>query len=183
MAFRMDKLTVKGQEAVQAAHSLAEQAGHRQLAPLHLLKGLLSEPDGIPRAILEKIGVNLRQLESQIDGELQRLPSSSGSNMEIGPSRELMQVLEAAQKQADSMQDQFVSTEHLLLAVTKVDDAAKRLLEINGIQEADLLAAMQAVRGGHSVTDQNPEDKYQALEKYGKDLVDLARKGKIDPVI
>jgi ATP-dependent Clp protease ATP-binding subunit ClpB len=179
----MDKLTVKAQDAVQAAHSLASDAGQRQIVPLHLLKALLAEPGGIPRAILEKLGVNLRRLDSQIESELKRLPSSTGSNMEIGAGRELMQVLEAAQKQADAMHDQFVSTEHLLLALTKVEDAAQRLLQINGIQEQDLLAAMQAVRGGQSVTDQNPEDKYQALEKYGKDLVDLARKGKIDPVI
>jgi ATP-dependent Clp protease ATP-binding subunit ClpB len=179
----MDKLTVKAQEAVQNAHSLAEEAGHRQLVPLHLLKALLAEPGGIPRAVLEKLGTNLRQLESQVDAELHRLPSSSGSNMEIAPSRELMQVLETAQKLADSMQDQFVSTEHLLLALTKVEDAAKRLLQINGIEENDLLTALRAVRGGHSVTDQHPEEKYQALEKYGKDLVELARKGKIDPVI
>jgi ATP-dependent Clp protease ATP-binding subunit ClpB len=183
MAFRMDKLTVKAQEAVQAAHALADGAGNRQIAPLHLLKALLAEPGGIPRAVLERIGVNLRQLDTQVEGELKRLPSSSGSNMDVGASRELMQVFEAAQKLADSMQDQFVSTEHLLLALTKVDDAAKRLLQLNGVEEQDLLTAMQAVRGGHSVTDQNPEDKYQALEKYGKDLVDLARKGKIDPVI
>ncbi|MFV0446333.1 MAG: ATP-dependent chaperone ClpB [Planctomycetaceae bacterium] len=183
MAFRMDKLTVKAQESVQAAHELASDAGNRQIAPLHLLKALLAERDGIPNAILSKLGVNLHQLGTQIDAELKRLPSSSGSNMEIGAGKELMQVLEAAQKQADVMQDQFVSTEHLLLALTRVDDAAQRLLQINGIQEQDLLSAMQAVRGGHSVTDQNPEDKYQALEKYGKDLVELARKGKIDPVI
>ncbi len=183
MAFRMDKLTVKAQEAVQNAHSLAEEAGHRQLVPLHLLQALLKEPDGIPRAVLGKLGANLRQLESQVEGELRRLPSSSGSNLDIAPSRELMQVLETAQKLADSMQDQFVSTEHLLLALTKVEDAAKRLLQINGIEEDDLLTALQAVRGGHTVTDQHPEEKYQALERYGKDLVELARKGKIDPVI
>jgi ATP-dependent Clp protease ATP-binding subunit ClpB len=183
MAFRIDKLTVKAQEAVQQAHALASEKGNGQIQPLHLLASLLAEGEGIPRAILQKLGVNARQLESQIDGELGRLPSSSGSNIEPSGSRELMQVLEAAQKQADSMQDQFVSTEHLLIALTKVDSPAKRLLQINGVEEKDVLEAMKSVRGGHSVTDQNPEDKYQALQKYGKDLVDLARKGKIDPVI
>ncbi|MEZ6057145.1 MAG: ATP-dependent chaperone ClpB [Planctomycetaceae bacterium] len=183
MALRMDKLTVKGQEAVQKGHSLAESAGHRQLTPLHLLAGLLAESDGIPRAILGKIGVNLGQLNSQVEGELKRLPSSSGSNVDIAPSREFIQVADAAQKLADSMGDQFVSTEHLLIGLTKIDDAAKRLLQVNGIEESDLTKAMKTVRGGHSVTDQNPEDKYQALLRYGKDLVDLARRGKIDPVI
>jgi ATP-dependent Clp protease ATP-binding subunit ClpB len=183
MPFRPEKMTVKAQESVQSAHALAEEQGHRQIVPLHLLKALLTESGGIPRAILDKIGANVSQLETMIDGELQRLPSSSGSNIDVGASRELMQVLEAAQKIADSMQDQFASTEHLLLALTGVEDAAKRLLSLNGIAESDLLSAMRAVRGGHSVTDQHPEDKYQALEKYGHDLVELARQGKIDPVI
>jgi len=183
MAFRMDKLTVKAQEAVQAAHGAASDAGHRQIMPLHLLKALIAEPDSIPRAILDRLGTSVRQLDAQVDGELKRLPSSTGSNVEIGASRELMQVFDAAQKQADAMGDQFLSTEHLLLGLTRVDDAAKRLLQLNGVEEGDLLTAMKSVRGGHSVTDQNPEDKYQALEKYGKDLVELARQGKIDPVI
>jgi ATP-dependent Clp protease ATP-binding subunit ClpB len=183
MAFRMDKLTVKSQEAIQQAHARAEERGHRQLTPLHLLAALLSEPDGVPRAILSRVGVNLRQLESQIEAELRRLPSSTGSNVELTPSRELVQVLEAAQKQAASMNDQYVSSEHLLLALTRVEDAARRLLQINGIEEGDLLKAMQAVRGGHQVTDPHAEEKYQALQRYGKDLVELARQGKIDPVI
>ncbi len=183
MAFRMDKLTAKAQEAVQNAHALASEKGHRQLAPLHLLHGLLAERDGIPFAILAKLGVNTSQLRTQVDREIDRLPSSSGSNVDIQPSRELMQVFEAAQKQADSMQDQFVSTEHLLLALTKTDDGARRLLQINGIEEQDLTKAMQSVRGSHHVTDAHPEDKYQALLRYGKDLVALARDGKVDPVI
>ena len=183
MAFRPDKLTVKAQESIQVAHSLAEQQGHSQIVPLHLLHGLLQESDGIPRAILDRIGTNVGQLQSMVDSELDRLPTSSGSNLDVGASRELMSVFDEAQKTADSMHDQFVSTEHLLLALTKVDDAAKRLLSLNGIEESDLQNAMQSVRGGHSVTDQHPEDKYQALEKYGHDLVELAREGKIDPVI
>ena len=183
MAFRPEKLTVKAQESVQQAQSLAQEAGHRQIVPLHLLKALLMEPEGIPRAILAKIGANVSQLQGLVDAELGRLPSSSGSNIDAGASRELMSVFDAAQKTADTMHDQFVSTEHLLLGLTKVDDAAKRLLSLNGIEENDILSAMRAVRGSNTVTDQHPEDKYQALEKYGHDLVELARLGKIDPVI
>ncbi len=183
MAFRMDKLTVKAQEAVQNAHTVAQESGHRQLTPLHLLRGLLMDPEGIPRALLSKLGANVRQIESQVTSELSRLPSSTGSNADIGASRELLQVFDEAQKTADSMQDQFVSTEHLFLALTKVDDPAQKLLKINGVENKDILEALKAVRGGHKVTDQHPEDKYQALEKYGKDLVELARQGKIDPVI
>jgi ATP-dependent Clp protease ATP-binding subunit ClpB len=183
MAFKMDKLTAKSQEAVQSAHALALEKGHRQLVPLHLLHALLQETEGIPRAILEKIRANVNQIRSMTESELARLPSSSGSNMEIGGSQELMQVFDEADKAASSMQDQFISTEHLFLALTKVDDPAKRVLQLNGVEESDITQAMKAVRGGHQVTDPHPEDKYQALEKYGKDLVELARQGKIDPVI
>ncbi|TWT59088.1 Chaperone protein ClpB [Thalassoglobus neptunius] len=183
MAIQFDKFTTKAQKAVQDAHSIAEERNNRQLLPLHLLTALVQDPEGIPRAILKKIGIEATRLITMIDGELDRLPASSGSNLEISPSRESIQVFEEAQKTASSMQDQFVSTEHLFLALTKVEDAAKRLLHLNGIETDDLMQAMKAVRGGHQVTDQHPEDKYQALEKYGKDLVELAREGKVDPVI
>ncbi|MEZ6144570.1 MAG: ATP-dependent chaperone ClpB [Planctomycetaceae bacterium] len=183
MAFRPEKLTAKAQEAVQNAHGLAQEKGHRQIQPLHLLQGLLRESDSIPRAILAKIGANVSQIQKMVDSELDRLPSSSGSNMEIGASPDLMKVFDAAEKLAESMRDQFVSTEHLFVGLTKVEDAAKRLLSLNGVEENDILTAMKAVRGGNTVTDQHPEDKYQALEKYGHDLVEMARQGKIDPVI
>jgi len=183
MAVRFDKFTVKAQEAVQNAQQLAESKGHRSLVPLHLLKALVEETDGIVRPLLQKIGVNVKQLSSLIDSELKRLPSSTGSNIGLSASSEINQVFEAAQKQADQMKDSFVSTEHLLLALSQVKDAAQRLLRANGVEQADILSALQSIRGNQQVTDQNPEDKYQALEKYGKDLVALARQGKIDPVI
>jgi len=183
MAFQMDKLTAKSQEAIQNTHQLAQEMNHRQLTPLHLLKSLLQESDGIPRAILTKLGANVSQLQTMVDGELKRLPSSTGSNVEITASRELMQVFDEAQKFAATLQDQFVSTEHLFVALTRVEDAARRLLKLNGIEEKEIVDAMKQVRGGQHVTDAHPEDKYQSLEKYGKDLVELARAGKIDPVI
>ncbi len=184
MAFRFDKLTVKSQEAVQQAQSEAENKGHQQLLPLHLLKSLLIEEQGIVRPLLQKIGVKIPQLEAMVDGELNRLPKVSGGGTgQVAASREVMQVFDAATQAADQMKDQFVSTEHLLLGLTKVDDAAKRLLSLNAIEEKDILNALRTVRGSQQVTDQSPEDKYQALEKYGKDLVELARQGKIDPVI
>ncbi len=183
MAFRPEKLTAKAQEAVQNAHGLAQEQGNAQIQPLHLLHGLLRESDGIPRAILAKIGANVSQIQTMVDSEIERLPSSTGSNMDVGASADLMKVFDAAEKLADSMQDQFVSTEHLFVGVTQVEDAAKRLMSLNGVEENDILTAMKAVRGGNTVTDQHPEDKYQALEKYGHDLVEMARQGKIDPVI
>ncbi len=183
MAYRPEKFTVKSQDAVQAAQQFAESKGHRQLVPLHLLHALLAEADGVPRALLQKIGVNFTQLTKMLDSELGRLPSSSGSNVPLGASSEVMKIFDAAQKLATQMQDSFVSTEHLFLALTQVEDPAKKLLTLNGIEESDVLSALQAVRGGAQVSDQNPEEKYQALKKYGKDLVELARQGKIDPVI
>ncbi|MCG6155062.1 ATP-dependent chaperone ClpB [Rubinisphaera margarita] len=184
MAFKFDKLTVKAQEAVQNAQRLAEQRDHQQILPLHLLMALLEESDGVVKPLLQKIGANQQQLSTMIDGELKRLPSVSGSNAQAaGASRALMDLLDKAQTLAEQMHDQFVSTEHLLLALAEHDDQAKRLLELNGVKKQDILTALQTVRGGQTVTDQNPEDKYQSLERYGKDLVALAKQGKIDPVI
>jgi len=184
MAFKFDKLTVKAQEAVQNAQRLAEQRNHQQIQPLHLLMALLEESDGVVKPLLQKIGVNQQQLSNMVDGELKRLPSVSSSNAQsAGASRPLMDLLDKAQTLAEQMHDQFVSTEHLLLALAEHDDQAKRLLELNGVKKQDILTALQTVRGGQTVTDQNPEDKYQSLERYGKDLVALAKQGKIDPVI
>ncbi len=183
MAFRMDKLTVKAQEAIQHAQRAAENRNHQQLQPLHLLAALLEETDGIIRPLMQKIGANQQQLKSIVDAELQRLPAVSGSNAQVAPTRAFMDVLEQAQKLADGMKDQYVSTEHLLLALAEYKDQPQRLLELNGVTAQDVLEALRSVRGSQSVTDQNPEDKYQALERYGKDLVALARQGKIDPVI
>lgn len=181
MAFRPDKLTVKAQEAVQAAQQLAESQGHPQLTPLHLLKALLDEQQGIVRPLLEKIGIRVPQLRSIVDADIGKFPRGSGGQVSASPA--VMKVLDQANQQADVMKDSFVSTEHLLLALTQVDDQAQRVLKLNGVNEADVLSALKTVRGAQQVTDQNPEEKYQALEKYGKDLVALARQGKIDPVI
>ncbi|MBL8818817.1 MAG: ATP-dependent chaperone ClpB [Planctomyces sp.] len=184
MAFDPRKLTVKAAEALQRAQDLAEKRQHRLMRPLHLLKSLLDEQQGIVKPLLQKMGVPLAQLVSMIDGELGRIPQSSGSADEpVGAGSELVKVLNAAQKQAESMGDQFTSTEHLLIALTQVDDQAKRLLHLNGIEQSDVLDALKVIRGGQTVQDQNPEEKYQALEKYGRELVELARQGKIDPVI
>ncbi|MES2792376.1 MAG: ATP-dependent chaperone ClpB [Planctomycetota bacterium] len=183
MAYRLDKFTVKAQEALQRAQSLAQDNGHQQLQPLHILGAMLGEEQGIVKPLLQKIGTNVGQLEGIVDAEIKRLPKVSGGSGDVGLSSASQKVLDAAQKTADQMQDSFVSTEHLLLALTKVDDQVKRLLDLNGVDEQDVLNALKAVRGGQKVTDQSPEDKYQALQKYGHDLVALARQGKIDPVI
>ncbi len=183
MAFRPDKLTVKAQEAIQAAQQIAESQGHAQLVPLHLLKALLDEQGGIVRPLMEKVGIRVPQLLGIVDADLNKLPRSSGGSGQVGASTAIRQVLDKATELADGMKDSFVSTEHLLIALTQVDDQAQRVLKLNGVVEADVMNALKSVRGSQTVTDQHPEDKYQALEKYGKDLVALARLGKIDPVI
>ena len=185
MAFDPRKLTVKAGEAIQRAQELAEQRQHRILRPLHLLKSLIVEEDGLVGPVLQKLGVNVGRLQQQVDGELGRLPQSSGGSPgePVGAGAEAMRVLNAAKQQADVMGDAYTSTEHLLLALSQVEDQAKRLLSLSGVEERDLLEAVKGIRGGQTVQDQNPEVKLQALEKYGKDLVELARQGKVDPVI
>jgi len=182
MAFRMDKLTIKAQEAVAGAQELAAEHGHARIDPLHLLVALLKEEGGIVGPIIERIGVNRGQLDQIAEAELGHFPRVSGGSPP-GIGSELGQVLETARSEADNMKDEFVSTEHLLLALTKVDSKAKNVLELNSIGEDDLLKVLQEVRGSARVTDQNPEDKFQALKRYGIDLVEQARVGKLDPVI
>ncbi|MGD9721066.1 MAG: ATP-dependent chaperone ClpB [Pirellulales bacterium] len=182
MAIRFDKLTIKAQEALQRAQSLAADAGNPQIEALHLLAALVGESDGIIRPILEKIGANRAQLEKILAAEIGHLPKVSGGAMpQMGES--LVKVIEAAQKQADTMKDEFTSTEHLLMALAQVDPKCKNVLKLNAIDEAALLKALQAVRGSARVTDQSPEEKFQALQKYGIDLVERANQGKLDPVI
>lgn len=182
MTFRFEKLTVKGQEAVGQAQMIATEKGNPQIEVLHLLAGLLSETDGIVRPLLQKAGVDLDQLQSTVESELGRLPTmSGGTSPPVG--QELAKVLEQAQSEADRMKDEFISTEHLLLSMTKTKSGAQSLLQLNGVREKDVLGALQAVRGSARVTDANPEAKFQALERYGIDLVERATAGKLDPVI
>jgi ATP-dependent Clp protease ATP-binding subunit ClpB len=181
MAFRFEQLTLKSQEAVQQAQSLAQERGHPRLEPMHLLAALLSPEQQVVRSLLSQLGVNPAQILKAAEEGLSVFPKTSGGELTIAP--ELSQVFEAAQAEAGRMKDQYVSVEHLLLALLKVKSRVQTLLTALGISEADLLQALQKVRGGQRVTDPSPEDKYQALERYGRDLVESARKGKIDPVI
>src|SRR6186713_1778128 len=144
MPFRFDKLTIKAQEAVAAAQSLATERGNSEIDSLHLLFTLIDEEEGLVRPLLEKIGVNVGQLERMVDGELNRLPKVSGG-AQPQPNAPMRQILDASDKEASTMKDEFVSTEHLLLALAKVDSKAKNLLKLNGLDEADILKALQTV--------------------------------------
>jgi ATP-dependent Clp protease ATP-binding subunit ClpB len=182
MAIRFDKFTIKAQEAVQRAQELAADRGHTQIDPLHLLVALLAESEGVVRPIFDKIGVNRGQLDRVVEAEFNHFPKMTGG-ASPNPSQELIQVFEAAQREAEAMKDEFVSTEHLLLALAKVESKAKRVLKLNAVTDKEILQVLRDIRGSARVTDQNPEEKFQALKKYGIDLVERASKGKLDPVI
>ena len=182
MPFRMDKLTIKAQEAIVGAQSLAASQGNPEIEGLHLLSTLLDDPAGVVVPLLKKIGTQLDKLQSSTASELQRLPRSSNAR-QPGIGASLQKSLEAAATAAEGMKDEFVSTEHLLLGLAKADKNTSELLRLFGINEKDILQGLQTVRGSARVTDQSPEGKFQALEKYGVDLVAQASKNKLDPVI
>ncbi len=178
---RLDKLTVKAQEAVTRAQEVAQRNDHAEILPLHLLAGLLSETDGVVQPLLQKLGVTISRIQQITLDQLDRLPKATGT--QLGMSRSTSEVLDRAQKEADRLKDEYVSTEHLLLGLSQVKSEAKEILGTAGVDHAAILSALKDVRGGQRVTDQNPEDKYQALQRYGRDLVEMARQGRIDPVI
>jgi len=185
MAIRWDKFTVKAQEAVQRGSTLASEHGNPELMPVHLLAALLEDWEGIVPPVLEKIGISAQTVLRDAYQEIERLPKVSGGDA-IQPtlSQSVNQVLERAFKEADNFKDEYVSTEHLLLAVTQVKrNPAQEILARHGATYDAILKALTAVRGSQKVTDQNPEAKYQALERYARDLTEQARKGKLDPVI
>jgi ATP-dependent Clp protease ATP-binding subunit ClpB len=180
---RFDKLTVKAQEAMQAAQEMAARFGQQQIQPLHVLWALLAQGDGVVPPLLEKLGVSPAQLASEVEKQVERLPKvSGGSEQYLSP--EANKVLERAFEEAQRLKDEYVSTEHILLGIAAAKrDSAGGILMKHGVTHEAILQAMAAIRGSHRVTSQNPESTYRALEQYGRDLTDLARRGKLDPVI
>ena len=184
MAFNLNKLTEKAQEAVIAAQELAQNNQHSQIEPEHLMAALLAQADGVVPQIIGALGANPENLAQQIGGELNRLPKVYGATQQVGASQRLGRVLENATQQANNLKDEYVSTEHLFLAlIDHADGATTRILRGAGITRDAVLKALTQIRGNQRVTSQNPETTYQALQKYGRDLTDLARKNKLDPVI
>jgi ATP-dependent Clp protease ATP-binding subunit ClpB len=186
MAIRWDKFTVKAQEAVQRANQLASEHGNPELAPAHLLAALVEDKEGIVAPVLEKIGIGPQAVLSDVYKEIEKLPKVSGSGgaQQPGMSSQVNQLLEGSFKEADTFKDEYVSTEHMLLALTSLKrDPAQELLARHGATHDAILKALTAVRGSQRITDQNPEAKYQALERYARDLTEQARRGKLDPVI
>jgi ATP-dependent Clp protease ATP-binding subunit ClpB len=182
--FRIDKLTQKAQEALQQSQATAEQAGGQIIFPVHLLIALAQEKEGIVRPVLERCGVHPDAILGEAQRLVANLPKTAGMQPGMYLSQPLNQILEHAFDEATRFKDEFVSTEHLLLAMAEQrSDPAGQLLDRAGATHDAILKALVSVRGSQRITDQNPESKYQALERYARDLTDLARKGKLDPVI
>jgi ATP-dependent Clp protease ATP-binding subunit ClpB len=180
---RPDKFTQKMQEALQVAQDVTSQFNQQEITNEHFLLALLDQTDGVTRPLLEKMGVAVPPLRDQLTRELDRRPKIQGGNYDVRLSNELRGTIDAAEKEMAKLKDEFLSAEHYLLALTDSKGAATKLLKDAGVTRDKLMQALQQVRGSQRVTDQNPEGKYQTLEKYGRDLTELARRGKIDPVI
>ncbi len=184
MPIRWDKFTVKAQEAVQHANNLASEHGNPELQSLHLLAALLEDKEGIVSPVLDKIGIGPQAVLSDLYRDIEKLPKVSGEAAQATLSSAANKLLEQAFKEAANFKDEYVSTEHLLLAITHLkQDAAQQILARHGATHDAILKALTSVRGSQKVTDQNPEAKYQALERYARDLTEQARRGKLDPVI
>ncbi|KPL18538.1 MAG: Clp protease ClpB [candidate division Zixibacteria bacterium SM23_81] len=181
---RLDKFTIKAQEAVQAARIIAEEHNHQQLEPEHLLLALVRQPEAVVGPILRKLGLDPALVEDRMKQELATFPKiSGGGSDQVYLSPRLSQVLDWAWREAQQIKDEFVSTEHLLIALTQGEGACADFLKSFGVTKDIILKALVDIRGTQRVTDQNPEDKYQALSRFSRDLTDLARGGKLDPVI
>ncbi len=178
---RIDKFTLKAQEAVQDGQSLARRSSHANYEPEHLLRVMLDQQDGVVTPMLQKIGVDVRLLGQRVDELLNKLPKINGANTSLG--NRLVQLLDRAEDEAKALKDEFTSSEHVLLAFTQDKGSVGELLKTSGLTKDRVSQAIKALRGSARVTSQDPEGTYRALEKYGKDLTELARAGKLDPVI
>jgi len=178
----LNRFTEKGQEAVLAARNLAMRGGQQQIEPEHLLLALLEQEGGVAPAILQKAGARPDELRKQLTREVSRMPKVSGGG-DSHPSSRFNRVALKAEDEAKALKDDFVAVEHILLALLDDSGAVGRMLKDAGLNREHLLAGIREVRGSQRVTSQNPEGTYQALEKYGRDLTELARKNKLDPVI
>ncbi len=181
---RLDRYTVKVREALEAAQSTARSSNHQELTTAHLLQSLLNQEGGVVRPVLQRLGADIQGIGRALQRELESLPRVKGGAGQTYLAQELSDAMEGARRQASQMHDEYVSAEHLLLAFLEHSETrAGRVLGQDGVSREGLLAALEQVRGGQRVTGENPEDKYEALERYARDLVELARRDKLDPVI
>jgi ATP-dependent Clp protease ATP-binding subunit ClpB len=179
-----DKLTIKAQEAISEAQKKAESAGHQQIENEHLLHVLISQKEGVVRPILDKLGANSIALLEDLDRELKRIPRVEGRGVQVYMSPRLKQAMDIAFGEAERLKDEYVSTEHLLIGITEVHEGpAFTILQTQGVTKDRIYSVLKDIRGTQRITDQAPEEKYQALQRYCRDLTEEARKGKLDPVI
>jgi ATP-dependent Clp protease ATP-binding subunit ClpB len=179
---KFDKFTLKAQEALATSQQIVMAKSHSVMSPLHLLSAVCSDEEGISVEILKKIGANVQRIKEMTASELERLPKGSGTN-QLMPDPALSQVVLDAQNRADKMGDEYLSVEHLFISLASVQSDAKEILRLNSVTAEQIENALKEIRGPEKITDQNPEGKYKALERYGIDLLDMAQKGKLDPVI
>nr|MDA3851017.1 AAA family ATPase [Spirochaetaceae bacterium] len=179
----LDRLTIKAQEALELAAQEARKFNHPDISPSHILKGLISQKDGVVPPLLNRLGVTIAHLDQQLQELLQQSPRAYGDTLQQKLSAESHSLLALAEKKAQLLKDDYISTEHILLAMTSDKGKLGTLLQSLGMGEQDILKALQTIRGGQRVTDQNPEDRYQVLDKFCRDLTQMARQGKLDPVI
>ncbi|MBW7988665.1 MAG: ATP-dependent chaperone ClpB [Planctomycetes bacterium] len=179
---KFDKFTLKAQEALATAQQIVMAKSHTVMSPLHLLSAVGGEDNGITIEILKKIGANVSRIKEMTASELERLPQGSGTNP-LMPDPALSQIVLDAQNRADAMGDEYLSVEHLFISLASVQSDAKEILHLNSVTAEQIESALKEIRGPEKITDQNPEDKYKALERYGIDLLEMAKKGKLDPVI
>jgi len=180
---RLDKLTVKSQEALQQAQSLAEKRNHQAIDVEHFLFALMGQKEGVVLSLLQKLGVPVNSLTDRLQKALDRVPQVTGAAGQTFITPRLKKVIEGAETEAEALKDEYVSTEHLLLSMVQDGGEAGKILKELGASRDKILNALVSIRGAQRITDPNPEEKYQALQKYSRDLTDLARKGKLDPVI
>jgi ATP-dependent Clp protease ATP-binding subunit ClpB len=178
---RMDQFTVKAQEAIAEAQTAAERSDHPEVTPEHVLQALVSQEAGVVPAALGKMGANTGAIAQEVDKALGALPHTQGAATQLSP--RLDAVFKAALKAAESLKDDYISTEHLLIALAESKTPAGEILKRHGVTRDGILTVLRDIRGNQRVTDPNAEERYQSLEKYGRDLTEIARKGKLDPVI
>ncbi|MBN1457678.1 MAG: ATP-dependent chaperone ClpB, partial [Sedimentisphaerales bacterium] len=181
---KFDKFTMRTQEALASSQQLAMARSNTILSVLHLLSVLLDDSKGVVVMILKKIGADISRISQMTEAELKRLPTGSAGT-QLAPDPAYSQVILDAQNQADKMGDEYLSVEHLFISLSQVDSDAKEILGLNAITPDKIVEAIEQIRGGkdEKITDANPEEKYRALERYGIDLLEMARAGKLDPVI
>jgi ATP-dependent Clp protease ATP-binding subunit ClpB len=182
---QIEKFTLKAQEALQEAKAIAERKNHQQIDVEHLLLALLEQKEGVVIPLLQKLGANIDLIVSQLEGELNRIPKVTGGGVgQVYLSSRVNEIFNGAWKEAERLMDEYLSTEHLLIAIAdEKRGASSQILQRNGVTKDAIFRVLQEIRGPHRITDQNPEEKYQALKRYSRDLTEEARKGKLDPVI